>query len=471
MPPELAAVIFALGILGLCLFDRDPKVRTSKALWVPVLWFLIVGSREVSRWLEVFGMGAGAINDEYVEGNPIDRVIYAGLLALGLALLFGRGRRLRRLLRANWPLLLFYCYCAISILWSDYPDIAFKRWVKAIGDVVMVMIVLTEADQSAAIKRFLTRPAFLLIPLSILLIKYYPNVGREYKMWLGTPVYSGVATHKNILGVICLLFGLICEWNILNAYQSREQKRRTLSIVANTVVLAMSFWLFWKASSMTSLSCFLLAGGLMAATCFRTVTRTPMLVHVLVVIVVAIPLATLFFDMGGGSLEAMGKDSTLTGRTALWDLVLRLSGNPLIGTGFESFWLGSRRETIWNLYWWHPNEAHNGYLEMFLNLGYVGLTLLGIMVFTGYRNIIGAFRSDPDLARLKLAYFVVAIIYNFTEAGFRMMYPVWITFLLAIMAVPKARVSFDERHQSPRQDVYKPEPDRELFLISGRDEF
>ena len=62
----------------------------------------------------------------------------------------------------------------------DYPDVAFKRWIKSLGDFVMVQIILTDRDRYAAIKRALPFMAFLLMPLSVLFIKFYPDLGRGY---------------------------------------------------------------------------------------------------------------------------------------------------------------------------------------------------------------------------------------------------------------------------------------------------
>jgi len=46
----------------------------------------------------------------------------------------------------NAPLVVFFLYCAASVFWSDFPIVAFKRWTKVLGNVVMVLVVLTEAD-------------------------------------------------------------------------------------------------------------------------------------------------------------------------------------------------------------------------------------------------------------------------------------------------------------------------------------
>jgi O-antigen ligase len=132
----------------------------------------------------------------------------------------------------------------------------------------------------------------------------------------------------------------------------------------------------------------------------------------------------------------MGRDSTLTGRTSLWADVWRMRVDPLFGAGFESFWLGDRARWFWDKYWWQPNQSHNGYIEVFINLGIVGLILLGCIMAWGYRNIAHAYRRNPaSEAALRLAYFVAVALYNVTEAGFKTMHPAWIVLLLAI-AVP-----------------------------------
>ncbi len=82
-----------------------------------------------------------------------------------------------------------------------------------------------------------------------------------------------------------------------------------------------------------------------------------------------------------------------------------------------------------------PGEAHNGYLEIYLNLGWVGMALLLIVIVTGYRTVFRAWRGHIAIGSLCLAYFFVGLVYNFTEAAFfRMLHPVWLFFLLAIVS-------------------------------------
>jgi len=215
MSGHVAIIVFALGILGLSTLDRDRTARTSKALWIPVVWLSIGGSRMVSQWLQ---MAPPSSVDQYLDGSPLDRNILMGLLALGVMVLLSRGRQVETLLRANGPIVLFFSYGAVSVLWSDYPDVAFKRWTKSLGDLVMVLIVLTDPDRSSAVKRCLARTAFLLLPASILLAKYYPDLGRTYDRWEGTQFWTGVGTDKNMLGMTCLVFGLGSAWRFLRSH-------------------------------------------------------------------------------------------------------------------------------------------------------------------------------------------------------------------------------------------------------------
>lgn len=433
---QIATLIFALGICGLFWLDRDANVRTSKALWLPVVWLLIAGSRSVSSWLQ---MAPAKLPEQYVEGSPFDRAIYTGLLVAGLFVLFQRQKTVGRFLKANWPIALFVLYCAVSIIWSDFPEVALKRWIKSLGDYTMILVVLTDPDSFGALKRVLARAGFLLLPLSVLLIKYYPDLGRAYPAhWEGTMYYVGVAADKNMLGMACLVFGLASWWRFLQEFRREKKERRKGPLIAHGVIVAMTVWLFWLANSMTSLACFVMASALIVATSSPWVARKRMMVHVLIAGVLSFCFCVLFLNVGSFLLTAVGRNPTLTGRADLWEKVIEMTSNPLLGAGFESFWLGPRLEKLWSIYWWQPNESHNGYVEVYLTLGWFGIALLGGAVVAGYRNAISMLKTDPDAGRLRLAYLVVGITYNLTEAAIRTMDLMWLAFLVALIALPKA---------------------------------
>jgi len=428
MPPLIATLIFIVGIVGLFALDRGREAaEPSKALWIPVSWLFLVSSRPVSQWLGLTSTVSRA--DIYLEGSPVDRAVFMLLLALGLVVILRRWKHVAPLLRASWPILLFFVYAGFSILWSGFPFVTFKHWTKGIGDMVMVLVVLTDPDPVGAIKGLLSRLGFVLVPLSILFIKYYPNLGRSYNPWSWTYLYCGVATTKNMLGMACLILGLGSLWRFLGAYQDRGNARRSQWLVAHGAIVTMVLWLLWRCNSVTSVSCFLMAGALMIFVSWRSFTLKSSTIHCLVAAMLGLALYATILNPGVGLVQDLGRDPTLTGRTDLWQLVLSLNNSRWVGSGYESFWLGKRLQQVWNAF---PGiqEAHNGYLEIFLNLGWIGVGLLTVIIAKGYRTVITALRMGQNTASLRLAYFVAAVVYSLTEAGFRMMAPIWIMFLL-----------------------------------------
>ena len=434
---QIATLLCVLGIVGLFLLERDREAKTSLALWLPVAWLAINSSRAVSQWLEIFGFGSTTYQmtpDQYLEGSPIDRAVYIALMVLGLVAIIQRRGKIGRILRENGPILLFFLYGALSICWSDFPDVTFKRWIKALGDVVMVLIVLVELDRTAAVKRLFSRVGFVLVPFSILFIRFYGRLGRGYSRG-GSVAFVGVTTNKNLLGMIVLIFGVACIWRLLLGLRAPRSRRKTGPLVAQGIFLAMVVWLLWKANSATSLSCFLIASALLVTLSLARPRRKQALAHVLVFAAISVALVALF--VAPTLLSTVGRDSTLTGRTEIWSQVLGVRNNRWLGAGFESFWLGPRLESLWNAYYFHLNEAHNGYLEIFVTLGWIGIILFANVVIKGYRNILSLLRFDSDLAQLWLAFFVVALIYNCTESATRMGTPVWIMLLMVTMAIPR----------------------------------
>lgn len=434
MSPSIATAIFVAGILGLFWITWDHKARPSLALWIPVIWFGLACSRSVSDWLQ---MGSSTISAQAVlEGSPLDRAVYIALLAAACAVLATR-RKVLGVIRANGPVLFFYFYCLISIVWSDFPGTALKRWPRALGDVVMVVMVATERQPLIAFRRLLSRLAFVLIPISILFIKYYLQLGLGWNPWTGSPEYQGVTMNKNSLGAVCMVLGLGILWIIFNVWKEEKGFTRIRQLTGYGAVFGMIIYLFGKMNSMTSLSCFLMATVLLMVASLPLAKRKPVIVHVLLAVMAMISTGTLFLGLNPNALKALGRNPTLTDRTTLWAQTLSLVKHPIFGTGFETYWLGPRLDVLWQLQPWGPNEAHNGYLEVYLNLGWIGIGLLGFVLVTGYRSVFKAWRGGDPRGPLLIAYFFGAVIYNCTEAAFfKMQAVVWLFFLFALVRAP-----------------------------------
>jgi exopolysaccharide production protein ExoQ len=432
--PALAIIAYSAVIALLFLLNRDRTVRTSTALWIPTVWVFIAGSRPPSLW---FAAPDESAANSLIDGNPLERNIFTTLLILMAIVLISRGPKIGKLLQGSTPLLVFLFYCVVSLCWSDYPEVGFKRWTKFVGDLGMVAVVLTDRDPGAALDRLVTRTGFLIAPLSVLMVRYFPYIGRSYDVWSGTMHWTGITTNKNSLGLICMIIGLASLWRVLRELRNPLWRRRPGPLIANSVILAMVVYLLYEANSATSKSCFFLAGSIILALSVFRAARGPVVTHLLVAAAVGVSIAALFFNVGD-LLHSLGRNSTLTGRTDLWDIVLSQPVSRLVGAGYEGFWLGDRLQTIWRLSGQPPNQAHNGYIEILVNLGWVGVSLLAVIIVMGYRKICEAVRQDPETNCLMLGFFVAAVIYNLTEAAFKMMDPVWIFFVWSIIAANRA---------------------------------
>jgi len=437
MNPLLAAFIYTCGIAGLFYLDRDRTVRTSTALWLPVLYFCIVGSRPVSSWLGLSPTGGNV----QLEGSPLDAAIFGILLCASIGELLRRRNKVLRLLAANWPILLYFSYCLISITWSSHPGVSFKRWFKSLSDITMVLIVITDPRPLAAFKRLISRVGFVLLPTSLLLIKYFESLGRGYSP-IGETENTGVTTNKNILGVVLLVISLATLWHVITLVRDKTRANRRRHLLAQCVLLGFGIWLLQTAHSATSMACFCLGGGLILTTNHKWIRRRPSRVQWLCLVLVLGGALTFFFSGQTGVASALGRSATLSGRTDIWAALLPTVPNAIVGAGFESYWIGPGAETLWRALglagWWHPEilvtEAHNGYIEVYLNLGWIGVGLVALVLITGYRRAVAAFRKEPSVGSLMLAYVIVSAIYSITEAGFRSPDPMWIFLLWAIVS-------------------------------------
>jgi exopolysaccharide production protein ExoQ len=430
----LALLICSTGIAGLFFLDRDPSTRNSKALWLPVIWLWIAGSRAVSSWFGIRSGSAGALAST-LDGSPIDAAIYAILMAAGIIVLFLRRDRAVVLLKKNGPILIYLLYCLISITWSSIPEPAFKRWTKDVGDVVMALVLVTDGHPIEALRRLYSRVGFILLPFSIFLIRY-TDLGRAFTPD-GEPMNTGVTTNKNALGLIVYLVLLGAVWNVRALLRDKEIPNRNRRLIAQGSLLTFGLVLLQMAHCATAVACFVLGGGLMLTTSLRAIRNRPARVHALCLAILLGGALTM--SLGGQSIvtSALGRKENM-GRADIWKAAIAAAGNPVIGTGFESFWNTSVHKVARGLPgYWDMNDlatAHDGYIEVYLNLGWVGVCLIAVILISGYRRAGEVFRRDPEFGSLILAYVVTAAFYSITESGFRVLTPSWIFLLLAVVS-------------------------------------
>ena len=432
---QVAILMCAVGIAVLFFVNRNKAVQTSNALWLPVIWMWLVGSRSLSQW---FGVGPGNLNGT-LEGSPLDAAVFGLLVAMGAIVLLRRRRYTRAYLAVMTPIVAYSVYCLMSVVWAPYPVPALKRWVKDVGDVVMVLIICTDPRPLEACRRLFSRVGFILLPFSMVLIRF-TTLGRTWNND-GLLAIVGVTDNKNTLGLITFVISLGVLWNIRWLLSNRGEQNRSGRLVAQGILLTCGLSLLLMAHSSTSLACFLLGSGLMVATHLRTVRCQPSRVRWLCIATLAAGVLATVFGGAGDVANALGRDTTFSGRTNIWAALMPAVSNPIIGVGFDSFWTSPDarifHSNLNRQHWYHAeqiNEAHNGYIEVYLNLGWIGACLIVVILTIGLWRASRACQINPEIGSLMLAYIVTGTFYSITEAGFRTLNPMWIFILLAVVS-------------------------------------
>ena len=192
--------------------------------------------------------------------------------------------------------------------------------------------------------------------------------------------YEGYLGGKNALGQFAAITLLLAVHEML--YPGR---RRALGAIVFVIAIVLLF----LSSSKTSLGLVLVAPLLAGLTLIvaRSMRISPAIVLLSVPFVYIALSSMSLFDMYRVSYLLFG-DATFSARTVIWDFVLYEMGRrPLLGWGYQSFWLvGPDGPSIVDARGWVTimPHAHNGYLDMILQMGYIGLGLL--VIFSSQRS-------------------------------------------------------------------------------------
>ena len=459
MPPALASVIYIGAAVWLFWWDFKQKPNVTGALWLPLIWLFIIMSRFVSTWLELLGLHLGGSSME--EGSPVDALAALVLIVGGMRVLARRGFSLAEFVRHNRWVTIFLIYSFLAVIWSDFMFISFKRWFKILGQPIMVLILFTEPDFETALITLMKRCAYVVVPISFLFIKYYPELGRGFSEWTGQGTNRGITMGKNELGVDCLILGFFFVWYLLKVLKLEKSKFRRNELLLCAVFLGAIWWLMMQAQSSTSLVSWVVGVLIMLALGLRVVRKEH--VGTLLLLMVAVcALAEYVFSVSDLFFEILGKDRTLTDRTLVWRDCLSIPINPILGVGFESFWLGERQEIMNAKWYWHPNEAHNGYLETYLNLGLVGLFILIALLLATFWKSRRELLTNFHFGRFRIAFLIALLIYNWTEASFKALHPMWFVFYIVALDYPKS-----EPEAIPEPVVAVPERPADLLADEG----
>ena len=431
---QLLVLVIGLAFVAWLLY-RDVKERrsVSPAVWIVVVWVVIYSSRPVMSW---FVDPSVTISPEsYDEGDFGEALVIFSMIVAGVIVLARRGAGVRGVIDQNAWLAVVYLFWVQSILWSDYPMITGKRLFKDLGNVAMVLLVLTDKNSVQTARAVCARCVYIGIPLSAVVIRYFPEIGRVYTGYKqNQPSFVGITANKNTLGMLALVTVIFVLWDLLDSYRARRGAIDWLGLGGRAIVLLTAWYLLVIADSATSLVCALLGSALVVMIGLPYFERRPGRFEAW-----AVGAAVLLGAVGAGLgiqeafVQSLGRDMSLTTRTDVWPVLLSLQDSPLVGAGFGTFWAGERLVKIERALGAFFLQAHNGYLETYLNGGLIGVGMLIVLLCVSYRRIREQLALGAADAGFRLAMLFVVIAHNFAEATFFKLSLPWFMTVLVIM--------------------------------------
>jgi len=411
--PYLALAACTVFVLFLLRLEHNQSFGVTRALWIPTLWFLYTTSKSLGTWL--------GISSDMEAGSPPDRIFLIILFSLGLIILFKRRFDWSNAAKENSWLVLIIAFMFVSLLWSGMPAISFRRWVRELVAVTMAFVVLSEPNPRSALQGIFRRAIYMLIPFSIVLIKYFPGYGRQYARWSGELMWVGVSNQKNSLARLCIVSVLFLVYVLVSRLKKKELSVSRYQAYVEIFLLLLSLYLLggpnntlkYSVTSSVSLMTGILTFAVFLWTNKHDKTIGPVTLKTLVLFLIVYGTVTPFL----GKLTILdissffGRSETLTGRAEIWATLLPYAmQKPILGHGVGGFWTTSMREMT-------SSHAHNGYLDLILVLGFIGLFLFAIYLLACLKRAIRIMSVDFEWGILFVSFIFLTLLYNVAESG------------------------------------------------------
>lgn len=318
-----------------------------------------------------FIRGGSDGGSNYAEGNPVTQAVWLGIYLITFCLVAVRWKRFIRVATADKLLLLLLGIAVVSITWSVAPEVTLRREIGLLGSTFFAMYLATRYSPSELLRLLgwtLSIGALLSLVSGIVL----PSYGL-----MGGSFWRGIYIHKNAMGRLMAICAIIL---LLLTFSNR--KYRWLTGIG--VGLAVGLLLLSQAKGALVVFISLLALlPLYNALRWKYTIAVPF--GIIMVIIGASGL-TWLVSQSETVLGALGKDATLSSRTYIWAAAIdMINQRPLLGYGYAAFWLGLESEYsayVWSYAGWEVPNAHNGFIDLTLDLGYLGISvfLLGYLM-------------------------------------------------------------------------------------------
>lgn len=345
--------------------------------------------------------------EDIASSNIFNQIIYSGLFLISFFTIVFKRFDLLSLIKREKFLAIFLLWCLVSILWSDFPFVSFKRYFQFFAGFIISAAALLYSDDVDENMKYFQYVLAAFVIVSLVSVFTFPAALNRYGIW------RGLANTKNGLGqasILSLIF-----WSLSFKLSKTIQKK-----ILSAVIMFFSLVLLIGSRSGTSMISFaillMVAGLFQIDKIFLPIGikksfSTIAIAAFLLIICVSIIFDPEIFNMLPGLI---GKDITFTGRTFLWEEILVEANKHLIlGCGFQGYWVVTNENLLklYEQFVWLPNQAHNGYLDILNEVGLIGLTLFILLVINYTINLP---RLEKD--NYWQWFILIALVFNIQES-------------------------------------------------------
>lgn len=445
--PVIFSLLLLMGIVYLLisfqLFNRYGRgTRTFEKICVLLLLLSIGGFK-----LGLFGKFAPSAL--YLPGKKLySLALQVGIYSGCLLLVFSRWKIylkhstyfISSLSKQNPFFIIHIFWIFICSLLSDTPEYTLKATLICLLTTIFFIYIGKQFTWQELFDLLLWYQLIILF-LSVFYCLFVPSVGRPIGSWIG------VFTHKNALGPVMSMSAIFLY---LQSLRVPNYRWLFLSLVGLSV-----FTLLQANSGMSKV---LLVVLISLLGLIRFIRRLPpRLAFALMGFFLAIGVAFLILITENADyiiVEQLGKDLSLSGRTYFWPLVVNaINKHPIFGYGYQGFWqpwrgidnpaLPIRTPKLGNFI---PEHSHNGFLDMGLDIGWLGLAFFLISLLTNiYYGVVHVIRNKEIESSIPLVIFTWLIITNVTETGIAT-----ISFVSILYILMTARLTMDNTLETLR---------------------
>lgn len=261
--------------------------------------------------------------------------------------------------------------------------------------------------------------------------------------------WRGIYIHKNPLGRIMVLSSLVFLIFATSNHRERWVGWAGLGLSVSLILLS------------TSKTALVILLTIIALLPFYKALRWNYTIAVpffITLILLAGSVATLFVSNAEAILGVLGRDLTLTGRTDVWTLSLeKLRERPWLGYGIEGFWRGMSGESadIWMALKWDVPHSHNGFLDLALDLGWVGFSVFALSFLTVFFRAASWVNLTKTSEGLwPIAYLSFLLLANLTESSLLRQRVLWILYVAVTLSMHDRSLNQEESNLSESNPSY-----------------